>query len=110
MRSDTVRLLRYAGFLTWGLAGLPLLVLLWQQPALCLDVHYVWWLVCLLIFGLAFALTGWRATKPGYRVRQVASLVLQTATALTMIRLVCSGQEGALLVIVAAQLGWILPL
>lgn len=27
-----------------------------------------------------------------------------------MIRLVCSGQEGSLLVIVAAQLGWLLPL
>jgi signal transduction histidine kinase len=110
MRSETVRLLRYAGFLTWGLAGLPLLVLLWQRPTLCLDVHYVLWLVCFLIFGLAFALTGWRATEAGHRGRQVMSLVLQTVAALTMIRLVCSGQEGALLVIVAAQLGWILPL
>jgi signal transduction histidine kinase len=110
MRSDTVRLLRYAGFLTWGLAGLPLLVRLWQLPVLLRDPRYVLWLVCFVIFGAAFGVTGWRATEDGHRVRQVASLALQTATALTMIRLVCSGQEGALLVIVAAQLGWILPL
>jgi signal transduction histidine kinase len=36
--------------------------------------------------------------------------VIQTSAALVMIRLVCSGQEGSLLVIVAAQLGWLLPL
>jgi len=37
-------------------------------------------------------------------------LAIQAATALVMIVLVCSGHEGALLVLVAAQLGWFMSL
>jgi signal transduction histidine kinase len=92
------------------LTGLPLLVALVQKPALCHDTPYLLWLVCFGVFGVAFGLTAWR--EPAGRIgwRQLGSLVLQSATALTMILLVCSGQEGALLVIVAAQVGWVLPL
>lgn len=111
MGTDTPKLLRYAGFLTWGLAGLPLLVHLGQEPGLCLDRHYLLWLACFFVFGVAFSLTGWRdPAGRAARPAQAVSLILQTATALTMIALVCSGQEGALLVIVAAQVGWVLPL
>jgi signal transduction histidine kinase len=110
MGTDTVKLLRYAGFLTWGLTGLPLLVELVEQPALCREKPYVLWLLCFGMFGAAFGLTAWREPAGRSGWRQVGSLVLQSATALMMILLVCSGQEGALLVIVAAQVGSVLPL
>lgn len=71
---------------------------------------YFVWLVCFGVFGAAFSLTGWREPAGRTGLRQAVSLVLQTTTALAMILLVCSGQEGALLVIVAAQVGWVLPL
>lgn len=105
-----VALLRYAGFMTWGLAGLPLIVRLSGQPALLGEPRYWLWLTWFFIFGIAFAMTAWRTTPVGPRWRQLVSLAIQTMSALAMIQLVCSGQEGALLVIVAAQLGWVLPL
>ncbi len=110
MTTDTAKLLRYAGFLTWGLTGLPLLVELAQQPALWHAPPYILWLICFALFGAAFGLTGWRSPAGRAGPGQGVSLILQAAAALTMILLVCSGQEGALLVIVAAQVGWVLPL
>lgn len=110
MSTAPVILLRYAAFIIWGLAGLPLLVLLAKQPALLSDAQYWLWLACFLVFGAAFGATGWRAGAVPARRWQLASLIIQTAAALAMIQLVCSGTEGSLLVIVAAQLGWILPL
>ena len=109
MHADSGRLLRYAGFVIWGLTGLPLLVEIAQFPAFLGETSYWLWLVCFVIFGVAFGLTGWKDVGPRSRPRQIASLVTQTGAALAMIRLVCSGQEGALLVIVSAQLGWVLP-
>lgn len=110
MSADSVRLLRSAGFIIWILAGLPLLVRLAHTPTFLHEPRYWLWLVFFVVFGVAFALTGWRATAASARGRQLASLFIQTAAALAMILLVCSGHEGALLVIVAAQLGWLLPL
>lgn len=105
-----VTLLRYAGFIIWGLAGLPLIVRLSKNLALLSEPRYWLWLTWFFVFGIAFALTAWRSTPVGPRWRQLVSLAIQTMSALAMIELVCSGLEGALLVIVAAQLGWVLPL
>lgn len=110
MTIDTHTLLRYGGFFVWGLAGLPLFVQFAQQPASAADLRYWLWLGCFFLFGAAFALTGWREPTLRHRRRQFVVLAIQSAAALAMIRLVCSGNEGALLVIVAAQLGWVLPL
>jgi len=110
MTIDTVRLLRLAGFGLWGLSGLPMSVTLAQNPTLLGATSYRLWLLCFVVFGAAFAVTGWRARPSQARWIQIASLVIQTSAALVMIGLVCSGQEGSLLVIVAAQLGWLLPL
>jgi len=110
MTTSGVTLLRYAGFMTWGLAGLPLIVRLSGHPASLGEPRYWLWLTWFFIFGVAFAMTAWRTTPAGPRWRQLVSLAIQTMSALAMIQLVCSGQEGALLVIVAAQLGWVLPL
>ncbi len=110
MTTSGVTLLRYAGFMTWGLAGLPLIVRLSRNPALLDEPRYWLWLTWFFVFGVAFAMTAWRTTPVGPRWRQLVSLAIQTLSALAMIELVCSGHEGALLVIVAAQLGWVLPL
>lgn len=110
MNANTERLLRYAGFTTWALTGLPLVVRLFLNPALLSESQYWLWLLCFAVFGISFALSGWSVAAFWTRPRQLISLAVQTAAALAMIKLVCSGQEGALLVIVAAQLGWLLPL
>lgn len=110
MSTDSVRLLRHAGFIVWALAGVPLLVRMARYPASLAQSRYWLWLACFVVFVAAFAWTGWRLNGARARGRQFLSLSIQTASALTMIALVCSGQEGALLVIVAAQLGWVLPL
>ncbi len=110
MAIDTPKLLRLAGFGMWALSGLPLSVTLAQDPRLLGATSYRLWLGCFLVFGAAFALTGWKTRASQPRWVPIASLVVQTAAALAMIRLVCSGLEGSLLVVVASQLGWLLPL
>jgi signal transduction histidine kinase len=110
MAIATPTLLRLAGFGMWALSGLPLAVTLVQAPGLLGATSYQLWLTLFLIFGLAFALTGWRARPAWPRWVPIVSLVVQTVVAVAMIRLVCSGLEGSLLVIVASQLGWLLPL
>jgi len=110
MSPEARRLLRLAGFLTWSLAGLPLFVWLFQTPMLLHQPRYLLWLACFFIFGVTFGLTPWNegSVQPG-RI-QLALLAIQAVTALVMLVLVCSGHEGALLVLVAAQLGWFMSL
>src|SRR6266849_2371776 len=103
-------LLRFAGFLVWFLAGLPLFVRVMQVPELLHQTRYICWLSCYFAFGATFGLTRWDAGSPGTRRLQLGLLGIQAATALVMIVLVCSGHEGALLVLVAAQLGWFMSL
>jgi signal transduction histidine kinase len=110
MTIDTVKLLRLTGFGLWRLSGLPMSVTLAHNPGLLVETSYCLWLGCFIVFAAAFALTGWKARLSQPRWIQIVSLIIQTTAALVMIRLVCRGQEGSLLVIVAAQLGWLLPL
>lgn len=110
MRPQARGLLRCAGFLTWFLAGLPLLDQIVNAPRLLQQPRYELWLICFFIFGITFALTPWKERTPGLRGYQLALLGVQAVTALVMIVFVCTGKEEALLVIVAAQLGWFMPL
>src|SRR6266852_4804180 len=103
-------LLRFAGFLVWFLAGLPLFVRVVQAPELLHQTRYICWLSCYFAFGATFGLTRWDTGTPRTRRLQLGLLAIQAATALVMIVLVCSGHEGALLVLVAAQLGWFMSL
>jgi len=103
-------LLRFAGFLVWFLAGLPLFVRVAQVPELLHQTRYICWLSCYFAFGATFGLTRWETGSPRTRRLQLGLLAIQAATALVMIVLVCSGHEGALLVLVAAQLGWFMSL
>src|SRR6266851_5848717 len=110
MSPEARGLLRFAGFLIWSLAGLPLFVRLVQVPELLQQPRYWLWLTCFFVFGATFGLTRWNVSSPNGRRLQLASLAVQAITALVMIILVCSGHEGALLVLVSAQLGWFMPL
>src|SRR5712691_3001516 len=103
-------LLRFAGLLVWFLAGLPLFVRVVQVPELLHQTRYICWLSCYFAFGATFGLTRWDAGSPGTRRLQLGLLGIQAATALVMIVLVCTGHEGALLVLVSAQLGWFMSL
>jgi signal transduction histidine kinase len=110
MSPEARGLLRCAGFLIWFLAGLPLFVRLVQVPELLQHSRYLCWLTCYFVFGATFGLTRWDGGSPRGRRLQLALLAVQAITALVMIVLVCSGHEGALLVLVAAQLGWFMSL
>ncbi len=103
-------LLRFAGFLTWALTGLPLFIRLVQVPELLQQSRYWLWLACFFVFGVTLGLTPWNERPRWPRRLQLAWLAVQSATALVMIVLVCSGHEGAFLVLVAAQLGWFISL
>jgi signal transduction histidine kinase len=110
MSPEARGLLRFAGFLIWSLAGLPLFVGLVQMPDLLQQPRFWLWLTCFFVFGATFGLTQWNVSSPQGRRLQLASLAVQTTTALVMIVLVCTGHEGALLVLVSAQLGWFMSL
>ena len=110
MSPEARRLLRLAGFLTWSLAGLQLFVWLFETPGLLQQPRYQLWLACFFIFGVTFGLTPWNEGAGRSRRIQLALLAVQAVTALVMLVLVCSGHEGALLVLVAAQLGWFMSL
>jgi signal transduction histidine kinase len=101
-------LLRLAGLVTWTLSGLPFLVSLSVEPSTLLNARYVLWVGAYLVFLLAFLLNRWEEAPDRARVRALILIALQSVAALVMIRFVCSGYEGALLAIVAAQLGWFL--
>ena len=60
-------LLRFAGFLVWFLAGLPLFVRVVQVPELLHQTRYICWLSCHFAFGTTFGLTRWDTGFPGTR-------------------------------------------
>ena len=103
-------LLRLAGFLVWFLAGLPLFVQLVQVNELLYQPRYIGWLACYFAFGATFGMTRWDSGSSRTPRLQLGLLATQTSTALLMIAIVCSGHEGALLALVAAQLGWFMSL
>ena len=100
--------LRLAGILTWVPAGLPLLRVLWLNPGYLTNHTYYLWLSFFLAFGITFISTPWKSASLQPHRLGVVLVGIQTLLALVMIRLVCSGFEGALLVLVSLQLGWML--
>src|SRR2546427_13184513 len=86
-------LLRFAGFLVWFLAGLPLFVRVGQIPGLLHQTRYICWLSCYFAFGATFGLTPWDTGSAGNRRLQFGLLAIPAATAMVMIVLGCSGHE-----------------
>lgn len=85
------------------------LVTLARNPAAFAKARLLVWLCAYAAFGLLFWLTTRLADKLS-RAWLAASLIVQIAPVLVMINSICSGSEGALLVVVAGQLAPIFSL
>lgn len=98
--SDHLRLLRLGGLVTWLMVGLPVLL---AEPIV--PRSFMIWLVAYIVLGVAFA-----ANVRGHAVAMPHRLLLlaaQSAAVIVMVRLLCNGWEGTLLVLIAMQLGLI---
>ena len=109
-RDDYRRLLRRGGFAVWAAVGLPPLALQVLDPPRGQDLFAIGaWIVSLLLFGLAFA----TATARRPEADRAGALALSAGQAAAVLSLValppCFGLEGMLLVLVAIQLGFLLP-
>ena len=112
VRDEFRRLLRRGGIAFWAAVGLP--VIAFRLPGLLrgpLDLAFASWVAAYLLFAAAF----WRATARGDgnverdRTGAIALAAGQTAAVLALVALPpCFGLEGALLVLVALQLGSLL--
>jgi signal transduction histidine kinase len=91
------RLIGVIGLVTWLLVAIP--ALLYHVPALLRHEPFIdWrWIAAFLGFGALFALD--------LRRPHLLLLALASATALALVLLRCNGYEGALLALVAMQLG-----
>jgi signal transduction histidine kinase len=108
-RDDLRRLLRWGGFAIWAVVGLPVLVFeLGAQSRRQLSAPFFAWAASFVLFGIALALN----TSRRQHLDRAGSLALaagQAAAALSLMALPpCFGLEGALLVLVAFQLGGLL--
>lgn len=86
------RLIGVAGAIAWIMVGLPAFI--YHSAAPTIDWR---WVVAFLFFGVALA--------ADLRRPHIALLVPESAAALTLVLLRCNGYEGALLVVLAMQLG-----
>ncbi|GAA4863305.1 sensor histidine kinase [Luteimonas vadosa] len=116
---DHNRLLRYAGLFTWGVIGLPLLMLSMQpveyaglpgeDPVLAARIGWQAWMAY-ATFGFSYAwltrdLGGRRVTLLDYTL-----LVWLTGSAIALSYFSGSGLGSILLMVVACVLPWLLPL
>ncbi|MDQ7997632.1 MAG: sensor histidine kinase [Luteibacter sp.] len=111
LQFNHVRLLRYATYLAYLCAGLPLSIQrAGNQPGQIGDMALLAWIACYLVFGVVY----WLLTRQlGSRVdgfTRVAVLLILTGTALAVGGLSKSGVSALLLVIVAAVVPWIISL
>jgi signal transduction histidine kinase len=104
------RLLRRGGVAVWLAVGLPVVAFAAFFPRNDRDlVPTLAWVASWLLFGAAFVLvTGWHPTAS--RRESLALAAGQSAAVLSLVALPpCFGLEGSLLVLVALQLGALLP-
>jgi signal transduction histidine kinase len=94
-----LRLLRVAALVVWAMVGVPLVV----RGVATNPVAMLGWAMAYVAFGGALGLTLRGADGPR---RGVLWLIgLQALAVIVMVRLLCQGWEGSLLVLVAAELG-----
>src|SRR6185503_7912933 len=95
------RLLRLAGAASFAFVAVPAAFQGVQKPE-----SFVWWICGLAAFGLLFV---WSiASPPAARGLMLAVLAAEAACVIVMVAAQCRGFEGALLVLVALQLGRLL--
>jgi len=103
----TRSLLRAAGLLVWAFAGIPAALSLADHPRSGVATLAVW-LGAFVVFGVAFFRASAADAPEGRGAARL--LAVQTVAALAMNVVLCTGFEVALVVVVAVQLGLMLPL
>jgi signal transduction histidine kinase len=105
------RLLRRGGVAVWLAVGLPVVAFAALLPRNDRDlVPTVAWVASWLLFGAAFVLATRRRVGPERRAESLALAAGESAAVLSLVALPpCFGLEGSLLVLVALQLGALLP-
>lgn len=101
------RAVRIAAFLIWVAVGVSVCLPIGANQWL-IGTRAGWWGVAFVTFGLALWGSS-RGSKSGHRRTTIALVAVQSAAALVMGALACSGLEGVLLVITTAQLPALLP-
>lgn len=86
--------LRWGGMAAWLMVGVPVMTYPHESPAVLLG-----WTFAYLLFGAVFWITS--ASRQG----NLGLLGLQALCVMALVLLLCDGFEGALLVLVAMQLG-----
>ena len=108
-RDDYRRLLRAGGFAVWAAVGLPVFVFQLRRPpdgGMALAA----WTASYFLFGIAFWLATERRRSEPDRAGLLGLAAGQAAAVFSLVALPpCFGLEGALLVLVALQLGGLLP-
>jgi signal transduction histidine kinase len=104
----TRSLLRAAGLLMWAFAGIPTVLRIAENPKQISHAGLAVWVGAFVVFGVTF----FRATRADAPEGREASraLAIQTCAALGMNTMLCTGFEAALVIVVAVQLGLLLPL
>lgn len=105
--TSAATVVRWGAFLTWLLVGIAPVLLITVRPWLRPEIAGLW-AVAFLAFGAGL----WgaeRRTRPE-RAGTVTPLVVQTVAVIGMAGTICTGLEGVLLAVVAAQLVGVLTL
>ena len=92
MPGELRRLLLVGGFAVWAMVGVPIFVHSGLQPS-----RLAGWIAAYLVFGAGLALA--------LRTRRLLWLLPQSAAVIALVLTLCDGFEGALLVLIALQLG-----
>ena len=106
-----IRLLRYAGLLTWACTGVPLLSSSWRADGIETgSTNYIGWWIAYLMFGAVY----WLATRGlGRRDGQwerVILLVGMNAAAFAIGWFSHGGISGILFLVIAGVVPWTMPL
>jgi signal transduction histidine kinase len=102
----TRTLLRAAGLLVWAFAGVPAAMSVVRHPGTGAATLLAW-ISAFAVFGYAFFAASRADAPEGLGAARM--LVVQTLAALAMNVVLCTGFEVALVVVVAVQLGLMLP-
>jgi signal transduction histidine kinase len=99
---ETLRLMRLTGLVTWLLVAAPPAIEGVMRPP-----TFPFWVAAMAAFGLLYA---WTVSRLGSTGREVwLGLLGQSACVVFMVAMQFHGLEGALLVLVALELGFVAP-
>lgn len=108
-RDDLRRLLRWGGFTIWAVVGLPILFFQLSTPSRGrVSVPLIAWAAAFALFGVALAFNTSRRRRLDTRGARILAAGQAAAAFCLMALPPCFGLEGALLVLVAFQLGGLL--